>query len=63
MKDASTLVACNAEVSKKNKPSFSANSFASSVGTSRWFSRSLLFPTRMMTIFLSAWLRSSSSQR
>uniref|UniRef100_A0A0A9HWH6 Uncharacterized protein n=1 Tax=Arundo donax TaxID=35708 RepID=A0A0A9HWH6_ARUDO len=59
----STLVACSAEVSRKKRFSFSANSLASSVLTARSSSRSLLLPTSMMMMFLSAWPRSSSSQR
>ncbi|CAA7400967.1 unnamed protein product [Spirodela intermedia] len=52
-----------AEVSRKNSPSFWANSLASSVDTDLWSSRSLLLPISIMTRFLSAWLRSSSSHR
>ncbi|GER34463.1 DEGP protease 2, partial [Striga asiatica] len=59
----STLVASRAEVSRKKSPSFWANSLASSVGTALWSSRSHLFPTRIITMFLSAWERNSSSQR
>ncbi|CAA7409505.1 unnamed protein product [Spirodela intermedia] len=59
----STLVASRAEVSMKKRPSRSANSFASSAGTARSVPRSALLPTSMMTMFLSACPRSSSSQR
>lgn len=61
IKAGSTLVASNADVSKKNRPSFCANSFASSVGTALWFSRSHLFPISIMTMFMSACPRNSSS--
>uniref|UniRef100_A0A0A9AFL8 Uncharacterized protein n=1 Tax=Arundo donax TaxID=35708 RepID=A0A0A9AFL8_ARUDO len=59
----STLVACSADVSRKKRFSFSANSLASSVLTALCSSRSLLLPTSIITMFLSAWARSSSSQR
>jgi hypothetical protein len=38
-----------------------ANSLASSTGTSRFELRSVLLPTSMTTMFLSAWRCSSSS--
>lgn len=40
-----------------------ANALASSVGTARRCRKSLLLPTNMMTIFASAWSRSSLSHR
>ncbi len=40
-----------------------ANALASSVGTARRCLRSLLFPTSIMTMLLSAWSRSSFNQR
>ena len=40
-----------------------ANAFASSVGTARRCFKSLLFPTSMMTMFESAWSRSSFNHR
>uniref|UniRef100_A0A3Q7EJ25 Uncharacterized protein n=1 Tax=Solanum lycopersicum TaxID=4081 RepID=A0A3Q7EJ25_SOLLC len=60
-KAVSTFVDSRADVSIKNKFSFSANSFASSVGTARRLPKSVLLPTSMMTMFLSAWPRSSSN--
>src|SRR6266404_1209824 len=45
------------------EPNPPAKDFASSVGTARRCLRSLLLPTNMMTIFESAWSRSSLSQR
>jgi hypothetical protein len=59
----STLLASKAEVSMKLNPFCTANSRASSVGTARRCLKSLLFPTSMITMFVSAWSRSSFSQR
>nr|GMD42960.1 hypothetical protein CR513_53787 [Ipomoea batatas] len=61
MNAVSTLVASRADVSMKNRFSLSANSWASSTGTARRLPRSHLFPMSIMTMFLSAWLRSSSN--
>ncbi|CAA7407973.1 unnamed protein product [Spirodela intermedia] len=55
------LLMTRAEVSMKKRLSLSANSLASSVGTARRVVRSDLLPTSMMTMFLSACPRSSSS--
>ena len=51
---------CGERRGDKNTP---ANAFASSVGTARRCLRSLLLPTSMMTMFESAWSRSSFSHR
>lgn len=59
----STLVASSAEVSMKERPSFSAKFWASSEATARRCSRSVLLPISMITMFESAWSRSSLSHR
>lgn len=60
-KACSTFVASRAEVSINESPSFSQNAFPSSVWTALKWRRSLLFPTSIMTILLSAWSRNSLS--
>ena len=52
--ESSTLLESRAEVSMKDKPFSAANCLASSVGTARKCLKSLLLPTNMMTIFVSA---------
>ncbi|KAL8171478.1 hypothetical protein V2J09_023282 [Rumex salicifolius] len=53
-KAVSTLIASSADVSIKKRFSLSANSLASSVGTALRELKSDLFPTSMITMFLSA---------
>jgi hypothetical protein len=48
---------------KREDRSILANCLASSVGTARRCRRSLLFPTSIITMFASAWSRSSLSHR
>jgi hypothetical protein len=57
----STFVESRAEVSRKNNPCFSANSFASSVRTWRKLLRSDLFPTNIIVMLVSECDFSSSS--
>ena len=62
-KACSTLEASRAEVSMNDRLFSAANAFASSVGTARRCFKSLLLPTSITTMLLSAWSRSSLSQR
>jgi hypothetical protein len=59
----STFEASSADVSMNESPFSAEKALASSVGTARRCFKSDLLPTSMMTMFESAWSRSSLSQR